>query len=68
MTTHASPRKVDIYDIANRVWDTADELRDNPHMDNGDDIPPRTTVRPRNRRLLHFGLRKSRDNLRALLA
>jgi type I restriction enzyme M protein len=32
MTTHASPPKVDIYDIANRLWETADELRANSHL------------------------------------
>jgi type I restriction enzyme M protein len=31
MTTQASP-KVDIYDIANRLWETADELRANSHL------------------------------------
>jgi type I restriction enzyme M protein len=30
--TEASPSKIDIYDIANRLWETADELRANSHL------------------------------------
>jgi len=30
--TTASPRKIDIYDIADRLWETADELRANSHL------------------------------------
>jgi type I restriction enzyme M protein len=36
MTTHASAAKVDIYDIANRLWETADELRANSHLKSAD--------------------------------
>ena len=32
MTTAASPPRIDIYDIANRLWETADELRANSHL------------------------------------
>ncbi len=32
MTTKASPQKTDIYDVANRLWETADELRANSHL------------------------------------
>src|SRR5215204_6911564 len=32
MTTTASPPTVDIYDIADRLWETADELRANSHL------------------------------------
>lgn len=32
MTTQALPPKVDIYDIANRLWETADELRANSNL------------------------------------
>jgi type I restriction enzyme M protein len=32
VTTAAPPPKIDIYDIANRLWETADELRANSHL------------------------------------
>ena len=32
MTTKGPPHKIDIYDIANRLWETADELRANSHL------------------------------------
>jgi type I restriction enzyme M protein len=32
VTRAASPPKVDIYDVANRLWETADELRANSHL------------------------------------
>lgn len=32
MTTAIPPAKTDIYDIANRLWETADELRANSHL------------------------------------
>ena len=32
MTTPAAPLKIDIYDVANRLWETADELRANSHL------------------------------------
>jgi len=32
MATTSSPRKTDIYDIAARLWETADELRANSHL------------------------------------
>jgi type I restriction enzyme M protein len=32
VTSAASPLKIDIYDIANRLWETADELRANSHL------------------------------------
>ena len=32
MTNAASPPKIDIYDIASRLWETADELRANSHL------------------------------------
>lgn len=32
MTSAVSPRKTDIYDIADRLWETADELRANSHL------------------------------------
>ena len=32
MTTAAPPSKIDIYDIADRLWETADELRANSHL------------------------------------
>lgn len=32
VTSAASPPKIDIYDIANRLWETADELRANSHL------------------------------------
>ena len=31
-TANASPAKTDIYDIADRLWETADELRANSHL------------------------------------
>jgi type I restriction enzyme M protein len=32
VTTAAPPPKIDIYDIADRLWETADELRANSHL------------------------------------
>ena len=32
MTTTAPPPRIDIYDIADRLWETADELRANSHL------------------------------------
>ena len=32
VTTAATPPKIDIYDIADRLWETADELRANSHL------------------------------------
>ena len=32
MVTAATPPKTDIYDIANHLWETADELRANSHL------------------------------------
>jgi len=32
MAAEASPRHIDIYDVANRLWETADELRANSHL------------------------------------
>jgi type I restriction-modification system DNA methylase subunit len=32
VTTAASPRKIDVYGIADRLWETADELRANSHL------------------------------------
>ena len=32
MTTDPAAAKIDIYDIANRLWETADELRANSHL------------------------------------
>ena len=32
MAKHKAPPVVDIYDIANRLWETADELRANSHL------------------------------------
>lgn len=32
MAEHKAPPSVDIYDIANRLWETADELRANSHL------------------------------------
>ncbi len=36
MTNAASPAKTDIYNIANRLWETADELRANSHLKSGE--------------------------------
>lgn len=36
MITEATPPKTDIYDIADRLWETADELRANSHLKAGD--------------------------------
>jgi type I restriction enzyme M protein len=32
VTVEPTPSKIDIYDIANRLWETADELRANSHL------------------------------------
>lgn len=32
MTADAPPPQIDIYDVANRLWETADELRANSHF------------------------------------
>jgi hypothetical protein len=32
VTTEASPPQIHIYDVANRLWETADELRANSHL------------------------------------
>jgi len=32
VTTAASAPRIDIYDIADRLWETADELRANSHL------------------------------------
>ena len=32
MTVQPTPTKIDIYNIANRLWETADELRANSHL------------------------------------
>ena len=32
VTREATPPKIDIYDIADRLWETADELRANSHL------------------------------------
>src|SRR6478672_9675040 len=32
MTTAAPAPKIDIYDVADRLWETADELRANSHL------------------------------------